>query len=490
MNNLKLKISTKILDLVEGLPRFRKGTISRLQDIRDRQREWSAKEFSMRKAPKEASIEFSQTTLILTFEHEEFDSVIRGLRKYLPKSEKVLDFTKSLRESENRLDACSWHNLGFIARERHIFFPDTVVDESLPADIDNISLSFHRILPSVGCILFEIKPSKSLSENLNEIQDKDYLGNIEFNKFWPLIFIGRSYSMGAGSDVAFKSIANAKDSFREKAISWIKHSFKWSHGIMQGASYVDIFKVTGNPREVNNRREWVNKNSFWLNNYGVDVHAFSTLEGDDFIVSYPRSNDRKHAVSITLLKLDPETDSQSEYGDFLEYKVRSVAISSIIFNVLDKYRNNVEQLRGHGFKNLYNRKRLSQKTQRNIQDIKRAVVILSRLEHELKQSKHWVIHSISGVGRLSDLFRKETVDLANNTLLNATYQLNQIKDAATAIDLGLTNYLSIQSIYVMYKLQKWMFILSVVVTIATVIGAISSWDNITSVVAGWADEYK
>ena len=103
MNNLKLKISTKILDLVEGLPRFRKGTISRLQDIRDRQREWSAKEFSMRKAPKEASIEFSQTTLILTFEHEEFDSVIRGLRKYLPKSEKVLDFTKPLENQKTDL---------------------------------------------------------------------------------------------------------------------------------------------------------------------------------------------------------------------------------------------------------------------------------------------------------------------------------------------------------------------------------------------------
>ncbi|WP_236307641.1 hypothetical protein, partial [Enterobacter bugandensis] len=46
------------------------------------------------------------------------------------------------------------------------------------------------------------------------------------------------------------------------------------------------------------------------------------------------------------------------------------------------------------------------------------------------------------------------------------------------IDAGLTNYLSTQNIYVMYKLQKWMFVLTFVVTIATIIGVLSGWDNL------------
>ena len=163
MDNLKLKISTKILDLVEGLPRFRKGTISSLQDIRERQKEWSSKEFERRDAPKESNIELSQITLILTFEHEDFNNVIKGLKKYFPKNEKIHTFVTSLKESVDKLHASNWHNLGYIAREQGVYLPDVAVDESLPLDVKNVSLSFHRILPSVACIIFEFQLDDSVA---------------------------------------------------------------------------------------------------------------------------------------------------------------------------------------------------------------------------------------------------------------------------------------------------------------------------------------
>ena len=108
-------------------------------------------------------------------------------------------------------------------------------------------------------------------------------------------------------------------------------------------------------------------------------------------------------------------------------------------------------------------------------------------EHEVKQSGHCIAHSISDVVELIDLLRKETVNLGKNTIDNANYQLKQVKEAAAIIDSGLTNYLSVQSIYVMYKLQKWMFILSIVVTIATIIGVLSGWSNLKLLVSGWID---
>ena len=142
-------------------------------------------------------------------------------------------------------------------------------------------------------------------------------------------------------------------------------------------------------------------------------------------------------------------------------------------------------MRGHGFKNLYKRKKLTRKNQYNIQELKRTIVIISRFEHEFKQSGHWIAHSISGVGELIEPFRNETVSLGKNTIDNANYQMKQVKESATIIDSGLTNYLSVQSIYVMYKLQKWMFILSIVVTIATIIGVLSGWNNLKILVSGW-----
>ena len=80
-------------------------------------------------------------------------------------------------------------------------------------------------------------------------------------------------------------------------------------------------------------------------------------------------------VSEVVAKFDPK--SESEFGDFLEYKVRAIAVSSTVFSVIEKYRNKIEILRGHGFKNLYKRKNLTRRNQYNIQELKRTIVIIS-----------------------------------------------------------------------------------------------------------------
>ena len=144
MDNIKLKISEKILDVVEGLPRFRKGVISSLQDIREHQRKWSSKEFTKRDKPTDSSIELSKITLVLTFEHEDFDRIIKGLKRYFPKNERILRFTQSLRDSADKINASSWHNLGYVAREQGVYLPNVSVDENLPPEIKSVSLSFHR----------------------------------------------------------------------------------------------------------------------------------------------------------------------------------------------------------------------------------------------------------------------------------------------------------------------------------------------------------
>jgi hypothetical protein len=483
MDNLKLKISTKILDLVEGLPRFRKGTISSLQDIRERQKKWSSKEFERRNAPKESNIELSQITLILTFEHEDFHNVIKGLKKYFPKNEKIQTFVTSLKESVDKLHASSWHNLGYIAREQGVYLPDVAVDESLPLAVKNVSLSFHRILPSVACIIFEFQLDASVSKALSKIQDKVYLGPVEFKKLWPLSSLHHGYTMGTGNDCAINSINNEKDSVRTGIEAWVKKGFSWKPQTMDAVSYIDVYKISGNPIDSDERRNWLREYSCWLNEYGIDVNGFDTLEGEDFLVSRPTASNQKYMVSDVVAKFYPK--SESEFGDFLKYKVRAIAVSSTIFSVIEKYRNKIEILRGHGFKNLYKRKKLSRRNQYNIQELKRTIVIISRLEHEIQQSGHWIARSISEVGELISLIRKKTVNLGKNTIENANYQLKQVKEAAAIIDSGLTNYLSVQSIYVMYKLQKWMFILSIVVTIATIIGVLSGWSTLKLLVSGW-----
>lgn len=485
MDNLKLKISTKILDLVEGLPRFRKGTISSLQNIRDRQKKWSSKRSERRASPKESNIELSQMTLVLTFEHEDFNNIIKGLKQYFPKDENIQKFVTSLKESIDKLHASSWHNLGNITREQGVYDPFVEVDESLPLDVKNVSLSFHRILPSVACIIFEFQLNDSVSKALKEIQSQIYLGPVEFKKFWPLSGLHHRYTMGTGSDCAIKSINNKKDSVRTEIESWVKKCFSWKPKTIDTVSYIDVYKISGNPVEPDERRNWLGEYRGWLYEYDIDPNGFGTLEGKDFLIPRPRSSNQKYTVSDVVAKFDSK--SESEFDDFLEYRVRALAVSATIFNVIEKYRNRIEILRGHGFKNLYKRKKLNKRSQHNIQELKRTLVIISRFEHEVKQSSHWLADSISEIGELIELSRQKTVNLGKDTIINANYQLKQVKESADIIDSGLTNYLSVQSIYVMYKLQKWMFILSIVVTIATIISVLSGWNNLKGLVISWLE---
>jgi hypothetical protein len=334
MDNLKLNISTTILDLVEGLPRFRKGAISNLQNIREQQKEWSTKEFTTRNAPKDSKIELSQITLILTFEHEAFHNIIKGMKHYFPKNENIQKFVTSLKESVDKIHASGWHNLGSIAREQGVYLPCVTVDESLPPDVKNVSLSFHRILPSVACIIFEFQLGASVSKALSKIQEQVYLGPVEFKKLWPLSSLHRGYTMSTGHSCAIKSINNEKDSVRAEIEAWVKKGFSWKPQTMDSVSYIDVYKTSGNPTELNERRNWILENSCWLNEYGIDANGFDTLEGKDFLASIQRPNNQKFMVSGVVAKFDPK--SEAEFGDFLELKVRAIAVSSTIFSVIPK----------------------------------------------------------------------------------------------------------------------------------------------------------
>ncbi|SEG69730.1 hypothetical protein [Marinobacterium lutimaris] len=480
MEKLKRKISTIILDSVEGLPKFRKGLISELQEIRERQRNKSLDHAAERECPNNTEIKLNCITYILTFEHEDFNSLINGLRKYFTKNDKVKKITSSLKESKDSLYSLGWYNLANIVKKEELYFPDREIDSSLPEEVKYLALSFHRILPSVGCIIFEFYLEDYVSENLNEIQRKKYIAPVVFKKFWPLRKIARRYSSGVGNEDAIEAINEGKDSVRAILKKWIRKEFSWRSVLLDSGSYIDVYEINGNPKENIERKAWLNKKLRWLEEYGLTQRDFELYVGEDILLSKKKDRDGKFKVSNIVAKIDSKNDS--EFGDFFDFKVRAVAISSITFGVIDKYRKKIERLRGDGFKSLYKRRKINRRSQDNIQEIKRAIVIISRLQHELTESSYWISDSISEVGDLECFLRENPHDLGKYTIDTTQYQLKVIKDSAKIIDAGLTGYLTAQSIYVMYKLQKRMFILSIVVTVATIFGVASEWENIKNIV--------
>jgi len=483
MGSNNINISAKILNLVERLPRSRKGIISNLQEIRERQHQWAAKSKLKRTPPQEAHITLETISLTITFEHEDYKSVIKGLKRYFPKNEKIQTFVGSLKDSADSLHASSWSNLGFIFKENGSYVSDVTIDNTLPNNIKSISLSFHRILPSVSCLIFICYLDEEISKELNGIQGDLFLGEVEFKKLWPLHKLSFRYSMQLPHHSSRKAIKYRKDVVRQDIESWLKKNFKWDVKDKNIISYIDTYRLSGTPADEKERNDWFNNNNLWLNDFDIKPISHNTLNGMNFMISKPELSDNSFNQSDIITRLENSTNSNNI--DTFDFKIGSLAISSALFNLLNKYEDRVTSLRSSGFKNLYKRTKMTSRTQKNIQEIKRTLVIISRLGQELQECKDFIAISMGEIGVLTHSHNNSTYNLGKHTLCSSDYILKQIKDAAHTIDTGLTNYLSTQSIYVMYKLQKWMFILSVVVTVATLIGVISGWENAKTVILNW-----
>ncbi|MBG0575985.1 hypothetical protein [Enterobacter ludwigii] len=481
MGNYRINLSTKILNLVEGLPRFRKGIISDLQGIRERQHQLAEKSKIKRKSPEDARMSLETLTLTITFEHEDYNNVIKGLNRYFPKNERIQGFVGSLKDSSDSLHASSWSNLGFIFKENGSYVSDVTVDSSLPSNISSISLSFHRILPSVSCIIFTCHLDDDISNELNKLQDNSYLGQVEFKKLWPLQKLSYRYSMKLPHHSSRKVIECRKDVIRKETESWIKKNFKWNVKDKYIVSYIDTYRISGCPTDAQERKDWLNKHNVWLSDFDITPISHDTCNGLNFMISKPN---RDSSMPLDIMTRFEESEKSKNIDEF-EFKIGAMAISSAIYNLLNKYEDKITTLRSSGFKNLYKRTKMTRRTQKNMQEIKRTLVIISRLDQELQECQGYIALSLSEIGHLTYSHDNGPYNFAESTISRSDYILKQIKNAAHTIDTGLTNYLSTQNIYVMYKLQKWMFFLTIVVTIATLLGVLSGWENAKTIILSW-----
>lgn len=482
MIKIKQFLSEKILSIVEKAPSYRGGIISELQHIREYQRKCLAKDFTKRKSPENTNVKLSQMTLIVTFEYEDFKNIQKGLKRFFPKSDKIIKFVKEIKKNEDNLGVLGRHELGLITRESGRYFTDFEVVDDLPVCVEYVYISYYRILPSVVSIIFNFNLSDKVSSTINILQNREYLSPVIFKRFWSINKIHYSYSMFYGKGGAYGAVYKEKNTLRTSLKNWIKKSFKWNNFLMDTVSFVDVYEIKGNPINSGELKEWISNYSHWLEDFGISVFGLDTLISDDIIYSMDKDDNACTSTDV-ITKFQSETKSKSE--DSLRFKVRAVAIRSALFSLVDRYNIKVENLNAKGFKSLNKSNRSVLKSASSVKELKKLVALISRLEHEVTKSSQWVVEIISEIGDLKRPPKGEVMNLGKELVQDIQYQIKQAKKTVEIIDAGLTSYLSVQNVYVMYKLQRWMFILSIVVTVATIVCVISGWTNLKPVLFDW-----
>lgn len=145
-------------------------------------------------------------------------------------------------------------------------------DPTLPAEVEQMTLSFHRILPSVACVFFDFTIAKSLNKKIEDAAKKQYLADVTFKNFFPFSKRYYGYSMGGDPTPKYKAISNQKDLLRDEITKWMRKRTKWSQKIIDSACYLDVFQIKDTPSTLTNLEPWLNENNRWLKNYGLRIH--------------------------------------------------------------------------------------------------------------------------------------------------------------------------------------------------------------------------
>jgi len=464
-------LSKKYLDWAEVLPKFQGGIIQQLQTVREHQRKSAQSDFQRRIKPDEATITLKAIRIVVPFQFEEFQIIQKIVSKFFPNSEKVSKFISDLKNSESSITASGWSNIGHIIKDNSqdgfSSFTETHCIKNIPEYVESIHISYHRIMPSMACLSFTFKLEESFSKQLENKQNSEYFPSVIFNEFSPFRNNMSGYSMSFGNEsqnAIQKHIFNLIANFGH----WLKKQVPINQQLNISNSIIELYEIKGNPKNSEDLEKWIQENTVWLSDYGISTYSYKNTH-----LSYCRLKDSDESFNPHILAKFEDGDEENNY--LSSFKMDSLSVTVAISSILENIQNLLEHHRKVAFHYIAKFDAKILKKNRDVSTLKKLSAILKRLQHEVTNNG-WLNYSISNI---NDLNRPDMeVNFSDNFINNTNYRIDLLKKSCDIVDDSLTNYLEVQNIYAMYKLQKWIFLLTVVVTLATIVSVVSSWENL------------
>ena len=492
------QVSRLYLDLAGQLPKFNKGPIrslQRIQETNDRQAEdWQKKT----KPPEGCELEFLHLRLIELFNIEEFEKLRRGLLKLFPALENQTgegDFLESFRSRSETIEGGVWQDLGTIFREskqRLIGGNASRTIERLPEDVRFIKLAFHQFLPSVIVIIADVYLTPEAAGRLSGIQARAYHREVRFKNLLPWK-AWRGYSLTGPQILQKRAVLNWLNDLRAGVEGGLRPYL--SGQFMQQTSKrgsrlpaIEVYALRGSP-EPEKYLRWAIKARHWLGSYSLEYSPHSY--GDKRHIFLPRDptgigggRSAAHRLIVLWDELIKTVSAEGYGGDerlavihHTEDLLGALVPRVTILDFLRSIQRNVERLRAITFESMASRKRMGAYF-RLYGRVTREAMLLERVALEFDQQKWLVEHETQ---RLTELIAdpgREGVDKPNlqkDSLQAIQNQLDLLKKYLSHVRTFFSDFVTQQNIRGTYRLQWLVFWLSIIATLAAILGAIAGW---------------
>ena len=464
---MRARLSECLLNIAEKYPPTNNDLIKSLKRIRKNQRKWALEDYHKRERPHNSEVTLSNVNLIYTFEHQSFNEIVDGLEKHHPNDEKTNELKTRILDSSDHLSSFLWSNFGHFIKSEDPLFKRYIVDPEIPKSVDHISVQYTRVLPSLACVSIQCYIEPIFTKRLESIRDRLYLAPIVFNRFWPLTKVSQSYKGRVYSQKPKEIIEESISSLECHIEKWVSKRFGWKEKESICKSSLRVFKTNASSKS----ETWLMENKNWTEDYGITTTKESIF-GDGFILNNSEKHFRKN-ITLTIFENNKtSTTFNSDEQPFI--------LTSSLYSIIEKYKITLEKLRGEGFRRLHVARKLKHQNQNIIISIYRITISIKRLYQELNEHQKLVEVFLIDAGSIYNHYDKKHRPYSTSVIPHIKNELLRFKDAIEIIDNGLTKVISTQSTYAMFSLQKKVFWLSVVVTIATVVSILGNWKDTLS----------
>lgn len=464
-------LSRKLLDISELFPKFNNRFFQRLRTIRQHQKERASSCFNSTRFPQGIEIKLDKIIMIELFEIEDIKELVSGIKKLLPD---VVDkkWLKEFEASAGQMFRLTKTVLGTIVRENEAnVFNKCQSSSNLPINVVRINVDLHRFLSSTVAVIFTCDLDSKFSEKLLEIHSQSYLPEVRLSNFNPFRFAG--YGMKPAEEALEKAIIGSIAELRISIEEWINqrmNGYFCKNHIAEKLKYPTIELYTSRGIDINK--------DVFLKNI-IDNRRFFQSFGFSSIPQYIYNSENKnvvyfadkignhiHVKGTRLLGINDFT------SEFLEFDIDAFVLPII----LTSYMNNIEDVVNKRRLTILSgisktAKGLMKKEFRNALMLRRAILVLDRIELELDDSKTWIYDKmcplnafipLKGVNKPEDILFEQMVE-------SIEYQRVRLRKHIQFLEKAQSDFFSFGNIYYTAKLQRTVLWATAIIGIVAII---------------------
>jgi hypothetical protein len=345
---------------------------------------------------------------------------------------------------------------------------------NLPPAIEGVSISIHKILPSILAVSFEAQLNDRATSELRALHDRRYLPTVRFRRWAPWRLAYGARSEGTSEQAMQEAVLGYFNRLRMELEELLGRYFcgyflAQAHRRGPRLPAIELLTLGGCAPPGEQGSEWLKGAYHWADPLGF-------ASGPLVLESFHDKNvvvvlGAEGTVAHRVLVLDPLTKgSSSATIGRPPGSLRSLVHCLALFEFVRNMEVRVADLRLRVYHRLSRKFRRFRRDMALDKNSQRQVLLLSRFSMEFKDSKETLRRYCSDLARFGPVEGRPSKDQLLDVLVSAVeWRVRRLAKHINVVSDAYRNYLLARNIDLGYRLQRRVLFFTIIVTFVTLI---------------------